>query len=229
MAAPSIGRSDTASSAHVAITRAIADLTVFTPLDREEFIDHLTSAQALRLPPDAVLFGRIVDRFGGKDSPWARAMQRAQKHAEDPLRRDHDVFCTQRQARYDAVKADIQAHYQARLQTATTGGEKRAARAERDHSLRTAAEDFGPLTFVEWGAANRAKVERHETVREKVADLGRYRQGMSQERSPTQTRERTYTLSPEAAAAIEQHRKHRAVAQEQEQKKERSRGPGHGM
>jgi hypothetical protein len=193
ISAPTIGRSDTANSAHVAITRGIKDLKVFTPLDREEFLDHMTSAQSLRLPPDAVLYNRIVDRFGGKDSPWARAMQRAQQHAEDPLRRDYDVFCTARQGRYNTLKADIQSNHRTRIETAVTGAEKRQARAERDHSLRTADKDFGPLTFVEWGAANRQQVERHEVTRERVADLGLYRQEHTQEKKMEHTR--TYTIA----------------------------------
>jgi AAA domain/Relaxase/Mobilisation nuclease domain len=240
LAAPSIGRSDTASSAHVAITRAIEDLKVFTPLDREEFIDHLTSAQALRLPPDAVLFGRIVDRFGGKDSPWARAMQRAQQHAEDPLRRDYDAFCTLRQGRYDAVKADVQANYRARIETAVSGGEKRQARAARDQSLRTAAEDFGPLTFVEWGAANRQRVEQHEVTRERVADLGRHRQAQEQKIAPRRSVEspqprRRGISDDDLAAAIERQRARQAAEEEraqkieqQQQKRGISRG-GRGM
>jgi hypothetical protein len=137
------------------------------------------------------------------------ATQRLSSSAEDPLRRDYDMFCTQRQSRYDALKADIQSNYRARLETAVTGAEKRQASAERDRSLRTAAEDFGPLTFVEWGAANRGQVERHETVREGVADLGRYRQ--EQKIAPRRSVEspqprRTYTLSPEAIEAVERHR-----------------------
>jgi hypothetical protein len=109
----------------------------------------------------------------------------------------------------DALKADIQANYRTRIETVVIGADKRQSRAQRDHSLRTAAENFGPLTFVEWGAANRGQVERHEVTRERVADLGRYRQAaekkkMAQEH--TRTPSRTYTIAPEGIEAVERHR-----------------------
>jgi hypothetical protein len=175
-AVPTIGHSDNARTANVAITRARSKLKVFTPLPRDEFLDRLSSASSLRLPPDAILYARMVERFGGPESPWARAMKRAQEHAQDPLRAEHDAFCTERTAKLDAAKTTIQAGYRQKLETAHDPSERRTLRAQRDAAIRAAIDRFGALTFVQWGIANRGAVEHGESRRQKVADLSEHRQ-----------------------------------------------------
>ena len=92
----SITKSDTARSAYVALTRPEQELRVHTRMKAEgsappeqrdeELLDHLTFDASMRPKDDALLFEQTVNRTGGPDTPWAKAVRRGLEHDADALR-----------------------------------------------------------------------------------------------------------------------------------------------
>jgi hypothetical protein len=172
----SITRSDTARSAYVALTRCTDELRAHTRMKREgtaepekrheEMLEHITSDASLRAKDDALLFEQTVNRTGGPDTPWAKAVRRGIEQESDPLRQQH--------------RDEMQERYMSRGYAVTQLMEKNRARRERAEKLeepkrekRRAGiaagqrremdkidEKFALESFVSWSIRKRKEVER---------------------------------------------------------------------
>jgi AAA domain/Relaxase/Mobilisation nuclease domain len=153
----SITKSDDARSAHVTFTRTESVLHVHTHLQRDEILERLTSDRALSSKDDALLFQSIVNKTGGAETPWAKAVQRAQQFDSDPLRRRHEAVMAQRQAGLRKAIISIMSEH------------RDVTPRDRDRQLRATAERFALDTFVAWAAKERAALEAEWEAKERVA------------------------------------------------------------
>jgi hypothetical protein len=208
VAIPSIGRGDSARSAHVALTRCTEGLRVHTTLTGAELLDHLCSPQSLRAKSDVLLFAELEKGFG-KDSTWAKAVRRAAATDADPLRQQHREWLRGQQEAFRQGAATLHAAYAERLkgieQLAEPRGKgalRRDAQREMEQAVREMRAQSPVLSFVEWAAQHKTRVERSEEVgqragavreaREKDASLAR-----EQARVREQAQERAKVQKPE--------------------------------
>jgi hypothetical protein len=181
----SITRSDDARSAYVALTRCEDDLHVHTRLKpegtadpakrHEELLEHLSSNASIRPKDDALLFEERVQRTGGPDSLWARAVRRGMEHNADALRQQHRAEMNDRfEARGKAITEII---------TRTRGQRERAGRLDGPQEKRLAAieaierrdigrvdEKFALDSFVTWAWRRRQDIEREAPFLDRHAE-----------------------------------------------------------
>jgi hypothetical protein len=186
LAVVSLTKGDTARSAYVALTRPELELRVHTRMKaegtaapekrNEELLEHLTSDVSMRPKDDALLFEQTVNRTGGPDTPWAKAVRRGLEQDADALRQQH--------------RAEMNERFQSRGYAVTQLLEKTSAQRERAEKLdepkreqRLAAiaagqrrdmdkidEQFALESFVSWTVRRRKDVEREAPFLEKAAE-----------------------------------------------------------
>ena len=197
IALPTITAADNARSAHVALTRCQTGLRVHTTLTRDEFLDRLSSPESIRPAPDALLYHELERRTGGPDTPWARAMRRAQRDDKDPVRQAHRAFLREQRTAFLREAKLMHDRYAKQLReidasNVSAAGKKAAQRAAyraHEKAIRDLQERYKPLSIVKWGAQNRARVERiagNERTVERVRD----ERAHAQERSVSSSRAR---------------------------------------
>jgi hypothetical protein len=153
----SITKSDDARSAHVTFTRAEQILHIHTHLTRDDILKQLTSDRSLAAKDDALLFESIVNRTGGPDTKWAKAVARAQAQDADPLRNRYEAVMAQRADDFRRAIIEI------------LDGQSGIKPRDRDRQLRAAAARYAPESFVTWAAKERAALEHEWETQERAA------------------------------------------------------------
>jgi hypothetical protein len=148
LAVASITKSDDARSAHASLTRTMEGLRIHTRLSPEEFVRDLTSPERIAPKDDALLFQRLVQKMGGPETPWARAVAAARKDDQDSLRIRH----REEMARVEAERGRA-------IQTYLWANTAASAR-ERDREVARIADRYPSLSFMSWSAAERTRLER---------------------------------------------------------------------
>ncbi len=167
------------------------------------------SPQSLRPKSDVLLFAELEKAFGGRDSTWSRAVRRAQATEADPLRQQHREWLRGQQEAFRQGAAALHAAYAERLKGIEQladrkgiGALRRDAQREMEAAVRDLRVASPVLSFVEWAAQHKARVERSEEVgrrtdaareaRERDAALAR-----EQVHAREQAQERVRTQQPE--------------------------------
>jgi hypothetical protein len=191
IAVVSITTSDTARTAYVALTRCTEWLHVHTRLQREVtepekkqgvLLEHLSSDRALRPKDDALLFEQTVARNGGPDTPWAKAVRRAQNHDADPLRQQHRAEMNERfMARGFAVTELLKKTGEQSARAETLDEPKRGKRlaaiaAGQRRDLDKLDVKFALEPFVSWSVRKRTEIERAAPFIERHAEAEAQRQ-----------------------------------------------------
>jgi ATP-dependent exoDNAse (exonuclease V) alpha subunit len=153
----SITKSDDARSAHVTFTRAEQILHIHTQLTREDILKQLASDRSLAAKDDALMFASIVNRTGGPDTKWAKAVARAQAFDDDPLRKRYEAVMARRAGDFRKTIIDI------------LDGQRGIKPRERDRQLRSAAARYAPESFITWAAKERATLEHEWDTQERAA------------------------------------------------------------
>jgi hypothetical protein len=177
LAVPSITKSDDARSAHASLTRAMEGLKIHTRLSPEEFIRHLTSPGRMASKDDALLFQRVVQKTGGPETPWARAVAAARKDDQDPLR-----------IRQREDMARVEAERGRAIQTYLRANTAAPAR-KRDREVARIAARYPSLSFMSWAAAERTQLQ-HEWERTKQHSPTRTNQSFTETDRLTEARSR---------------------------------------
>jgi hypothetical protein len=186
IAVVSITRLDTARTAYVALTRCTEWLHVHTRMKREgaepekrqeEMLEHLCSARSIQPKEDALLFEETVARTGGPDTPWAKAVRRAQEHDADPLRLQHRTEMQERfQARGYAVTELLKTTSEQRVRAEkipdAAKREKRLAAiaAGQRRDLDKIDDKFALESFASWSVRKRKEIERESPFLERHAE-----------------------------------------------------------
>jgi hypothetical protein len=157
---PTLGKSDTARSAHVALTRCETNLHVHTKMDREALLDHLCSANSIKPKDDILFFDEIVRQTGGPDTYWAQSVRTAMEKEGDPLREEHRA----------ETRLKVEARQRELVDTLGSFKEKRA-QAPNDAALKRVEKEEKKAidgifdrheleSFVSWSKRNRPYIER---------------------------------------------------------------------
>lgn len=183
----SITKSDTARSAYVALTRCTDELRVHTRMKREgkaapekrheELLEHIASDASLRAKDDALLFEQTVNRTGGPDTPWAKAVRRAQEQDADPLRQQHRAEMNERfVARGYAVTELLKKTSEQRIRAERIPDEPKrekrfaAIAAGQRRDMDRIDDKFALESFVSWSVRKRKEVERAAPFLERHAE-----------------------------------------------------------
>ena len=142
----------------------------------KELITHLTSDAALRPKDDALLFEQTVDRTGGPDTPWAKAVRRGLEQQADPLRQQHRAEMNERfQSRGYAVTQLLEKTRAQRQRAENLEKPKREKRlaaiaAGQRREMERIDKRFALESFVSWSVRKRQDVEREAPFLEKSAE-----------------------------------------------------------
>ncbi|MGB8267559.1 MAG: AAA family ATPase [Candidatus Velthaea sp.] len=191
---PDISPAMNADEAHTALSRSTHYMHAYTTIPLDEFAEHLSAPERLLGKSEVTQHEEFVRQVGGEDSAYARAMARAERDANDPLRLEHLAYNERILERRKPVLERIDADYAARL--AGAGGEAASAKEKRDltraykRAVAQAIEEHVPLTFREWSRQNRSVVEHDQRKATKRADAVRQEQARRQAQSRAQTRTR---------------------------------------
>ncbi len=172
MVIATLGKSDDARSAHVALTRCQNALHVHTRLQKAELLERLCSPASLEPKTSALLFDEMVRRTGGPDTPFAKAVRRALDDATDPLRQMWVAEMKVLQAEQNREVRDILARTaEATARTSSLPErqrEKEAARIRREQHVEVdaAVRTYRQQPFLAWAAEHRREVEREAERRE---------------------------------------------------------------
>jgi hypothetical protein len=193
IAVVSITKSDTARTAYVALTRCTEWLHVHTrmaregtmPLEKrqEEMLEHLSSERSIAPKEDALLFEMIVARTGGPDTPWAKAVRRAQEQEADPLRQQHraemsERFMARGYAVTELLKKTDEQRIKAERITDEPKREKRLAgiSAGQRRDMDRIDDKFALESFASWAVRKRKDIEREAPFLERHAEKEAQRQ-----------------------------------------------------
>jgi len=172
MVIATLGKSDDARSAHVALTRCQNALHIHTRLDKTQLLERLCSPASLEPKTSALLYDEMVRRTGGPDTPFAKAVRRALDDATDPLRQMWVTEMRALQAEQNRAVRDIlarSAEATARtLSLPERQRDKEAARIRRGQhaDVDAAVTEYRQQPFLAWTAEHRREVEREAERRE---------------------------------------------------------------
>jgi hypothetical protein len=192
IAVVSITKSDTARTAYVALTRCTEWLHVHTRMKREgnepekkqeEMLEHLSSERSIQPKEDALLFEQTVNRTGGPNTPWAKAVRRAQEQDADPLRQQHraemnERFVARGYAVTQLLKKTGEQRIRAERITDEPKKEKRLAAiaAGQRRDMDKIDDKFALESFVSWSVRKRKDIEREAPFLERHAEHEAQRQ-----------------------------------------------------
>ena len=156
---PTLGKSDNARSAHVAVTRCIENLNVHTRMTKEAFLDHFTSSNSMRPKDDVLFFQEIVRQTGGPDTYWAQSMRKELETEDGPFRDEHRA---ETRMRREACRRDVVSTMERfNVARAAAPNDRALKRIEREEKkeIDDVYKRHELESFVAWGARNRKYIE----------------------------------------------------------------------
>jgi hypothetical protein len=163
---PTLGKSDTARSAHVALTRCETNLHVHTKMDREALLDHLCSANSIKPKDDVLFFDEIVRQTGGPDTYWAQSVRTAMEKEDDPLREEHRAETRLKiEARQRELVDTLGSFREKRAQAPNDAALKRVEKEEKKE-IDSIFKRHELESFVSWAKSRRMVIENSQRLAE---------------------------------------------------------------
>lgn len=198
-----------ANSMHVAATRGTHELEVVVARDQfadaDELGDHL--AERIRRKDDALLLERVIEKTGGKETPWAKNVLAALGRENHPLRKQYADERRKDMERVGGERVALGERIRTRLRAAKTLAER--AFIERDHRRESAAiakreELVETRSFEKWSVEKKNDIEARLAVSNERLRLERghgrprYERDVERARNVTRARiERELTIGQE--------------------------------
>lgn len=158
-----------ANSMHVAATRGTHELEAIVPKsqfpDAEALGDHL--AERIRRKDDVLLLERVIEKTGGKETPWAKNVLAALGRENHPLRIEYAAERRKDMERVGGERVALGERIRTRLRAAKTPAER--AVVEREHRRAAAAiakreETVETRSFEKWSVEKKSDIEARLAV-----------------------------------------------------------------